>query len=59
MLRNMSFNLYLEDLFKQSTPIQMKEDYFLGDEDFVDIFGGHHKIGLYLGVILMHFRVFT
>ena len=25
--------------------------------DFVDIFGGHHKIGLYLGVIYMHFRV--
>ena len=21
-------------------------------------FGGHHKIGLYLGVISMHFRVF-
>ena len=28
-----------------------------GVEDFVDIFGGHHKIGLYLGVISMHFRV--
>ena len=27
-------------------------------EDFVDIFLGHHKIGLYLGVISMHFRVF-
>ena len=26
--------------------------------DFVDIFLGHHKIGLYLGVISMHFRVF-
>ena len=24
----------------------------------MDIFGGHHKIGLYLGVISMHFRVF-
>ena len=24
----------------------------------MDIFGGHHKIGLYLGVIFMHFRVF-
>ena len=22
-------------------------------------FGGHHKIGLYLGVISMHFRVFS
>ena len=28
-------------------------------EDFVDIFGGHLKIGLYLGVISMHFRVFS
>ena len=31
---------------------------FWGYEDFVDIFGGHHKIRLYLGVISMHFRVF-
>ena len=22
-------------------------------------FGGHHKIGLYLGVVSMHFRVFS
>ena len=33
-------------------------------EDFVDIFfflggGGHHKIGLYLGVISMQLRVFS
>ena len=27
--------------------------YFLGHEDFVDIFWGHHKFGLYLGVISM------
>ena len=26
---------------------------------FLDIFGGHHKIGLYLGVISMHFMVFS
>ena len=26
---------------------------------FVDIFWGHHKIGLYLGVISIHFRVFS
>ena len=32
---------------------------FLGYEDRVDIFGGHHKIGLYLEVISMHFRVFS
>ena len=35
-----------------------KNEYFWGYEDFVDIFWGHHKIGLYLGVISMHFRVF-
>ena len=33
--------------------------YFLGHEDFEDIFWDHHKIGLYLGVISMHFRVFS
>ena len=27
-----------------------------GYEGFVDIVWGHHKIGLYLGVISMHFR---
>ena len=31
----------------------------LGYEVFVDIFGGNHKIGLYLGVISMHLRVFS
>ena len=36
-----------------------KNKYFLGYEDFVDIYWGHHKIGLYLGVISMHFRVFS
>ena len=30
-----------------------------GYEDFVGIFGSRHKIGLYLGVISMHFRVFS
>ena len=36
-----------------------KNEYSFGYEDFVDVFfGGHHKIGLYLGVISMHFRVF-
>ena len=34
-----------------------RNKYFLGYEDFVDIFWGHHKIGLYFGVISMHFRV--
>ena len=31
---------------------------FLGYEDFVDIFGGYHKIGLYLGGISMHLGTF-
>ena len=35
-----------------------KKRIFWGYEDFVDIFWGHHKIGLYFGVISMHFRVF-
>ena len=30
-----------------------------GMKIFLDIIGGHHKIGLYLGVISMHFRVFS
>ena len=36
-----------------------KMNIFWGYEDFVDIFGGHHKIGLYLRVISKHFRVFS
>ena len=28
---------------------QKKKKFLGGYEDFVDIFGGHHKIGLYLG----------
>ena len=36
-----------------------KNKYFFGSDDFVDIFYGHRKIGLYLGVISMHFRVFS
>ena len=32
---------------------------FLGYEDFMDMFLGHHKIRLHLGVISMHFRVFS
>ena len=34
-----------------------KMNIFNGYEDFVDIFGGHHKLG-FLGVIYMHFRAF-
>ena len=30
-----------------------------GYVDFVDIFFGHHKIGLYSGVISMHFWDFS
>ena len=36
-----------------------KNEYSFGYEDFVDVFWGHHKIGLYLGVISMHFSVFS
>ena len=38
-----------------------KTEYFWGSEDFVDILGvgDYHKIGLYLEVISMHFRVFS
>ena len=36
-----------------------KNEYFWGYEDFVDIFGVYHIIGLYLRVISMHFRVFS
>ena len=38
---------------------QKNEYFFFGNEDFVDIFWGHHKIGLYLRVISMHFWVFS
>ena len=36
-----------------------KMDNFLGMKILWIFFGGHHKIGLYLGVISMHFRVFS
>ena len=32
--------------------------FFAGYEDFVEFFGGHHKIGLYLGVISIHLGSF-
>ena len=35
---------------------QKNEYFFWGYEDFVDIFGGHHKNGLYLGVIFLRSR---
>ena len=35
-----------------------KHEYILGYEDFVDIFGGHDKIGLVLVVISMYLRIF-
>ena len=36
-----------------------KKEYFLGYEDFVEILWDLHKIGLYLGAISKHFRVFS
>ena len=35
-----------------------KNEYLLGIKILWILFGGHHNIGLYLGVIFMHFRVF-
>ena len=35
-----------------------KNKYFLGYEDLVDIFGGHHRIGLYSEVIYVQYKVF-
>ena len=40
----MNFNISIRDF--------QKNEYFIRYEDFADIFGGHHKIGLVLGVIL-------
>ena len=37
----------------------LKNEYFWGYEDFVKFFFAHHKIGLHLGVISVHFRVFS
>ena len=36
-----------------------RNEYFWGYEDFVDILGVYHIIGLYLRVISIHFRVFS
>ena len=36
-----------------------KFEYFLGYEDFVDIFRGNYKIRLYSGGISMYFMVFV
>ena len=36
-----------------------KNEYFWGMKILLIFFGGHHKIELYLGVISMHFRVFS
>ena len=34
-------------------------EYFSGIKILWILFGGHHKIGLYLEIISMHFRVFS
>ena len=36
-----------------------KNDILFGMKILWIFLGGHHKIGLYLGVISMHFRVFS
>ena len=45
--------------FKLFILVFRENEYFVGHKDFVDIFWGHHKIGLYLGIISLHFRVFS
>ena len=37
----------------------LKNEYFWGHVGFVDIFLGHHKIGLYSWVNSMYYRVFS
>ena len=46
--------------FNQASP-PLKRKIYLGYDDFVGIFWGHHnhKIGLYKEVISMYFRVFS
>ena len=36
-----------------------ENEYFWGEENFVDIFWSHHKTGLVLRVIYMHFMIFS
>ena len=36
-----------------------KNKYFWGMKILCIFLGGHHKIGLYLGIISLHFRVFS
>ena len=36
-----------------------KNEYIFGYEEIEDILGGHHKTGLFLGVISIHFRAFS
>ena len=47
--KNLNFNIYGDS---------QKTEYFLEYEEFVDFFVGHHKVGLYLVVISMHFGSF-
>ena len=51
-LKTLNFNIFLG--FSEKLII-----YFWGMKILWIFFGGHHKIGLYLGVISMHFRVFS
>ena len=36
-----------------------RNEYFWGYEDFMDILGVYHIIGLHLRVFSMHFRIFS
>ena len=48
--QNFEFSIFLGGFRKMNN--------FLGIKILWIFFGGHHKIGLYLGIISMHFRVF-
>ena len=50
---------WVQNLNFNSFGVFRKNEYFWGYEDFADFLGGHHKIGLVLGVISMKFSVFS
>ena len=54
-----SFFLVQNFEFQYFLGVFRKINIFLGMKILLIFLGGHHKIGLYLGVISMHFRVFS
>ena len=51
--------LYFHTYVGSGLRFSQKMNIFLGMKILWIFWGGHHKIGLYLGVISMHFRVFS